>query len=74
MKRKAIPANRSNYGGKRKKKDILYLVIHYTANDGDTAESNGKYFQTHVTGTSAHYFVDDAGIVLSVPEEYTAWA
>lgn len=74
MERKQIPANRSNYGGKRKAADIRYLVIHYTANDGDTAEANGRYFQTRVTGTSAHYFADDAGIVQSVPDEYEAWA
>lgn len=74
MKRKTIPAHRRNYGGKRKKVAIRYLVLHYTANDGDTAEANGRYFQRNVTGTSAHYFVDNTGIVLSVPEEYTAWA
>lgn len=74
MKRKTIPANRSNYGGKRKRSEIRYIVIHYTANDGDSAEANGRYFQTRITGTSAHYFVDNTDIVLSVPEEYTAWA
>ena len=74
MKRKTILANRSNYGGKRKRTDIRYIVIHYTANDGDSAEANGRYFQTRVTGTSAHYFVDNTDIVLSVPEESTAWA
>ena len=74
MKRKTILANRSNYGGKRKRTDIRYIVIHYTANDGDSAEANGRYFQTRVTGTSAHYFVDNTEIVLSVPEESTAWA
>lgn len=74
MMRKTIPAHTSNYGGKRKKGDIRYIVIHYTANDGDSAENNGRYFQTHVTGTSAHYFVDDIGVVQSVAEDAVAWA
>lgn len=74
MRRKEILAHKSNYGGKRKKSDIRYIVFHYTANDGDTAENNGRYFQTHITKTSAHYFVDDTEAVLSVPEDAVAWA
>ena len=37
-------AHRSNYGGKRTQK-IEWIVMHYTANDGDSDESNGRYFQ-----------------------------
>ena len=39
---------------------VLYLVIHYTANNGDTAENNVKYFANNPNlAASAHYFVDE---------------
>ena len=58
-----IPAHPGNYGGKRRASDIRYLVVHYTGNDGDTAERNARYFQDTVSRTSAHYFVDDGEII-----------
>ena len=67
-------ANRSNYGGKRSTTDIKYIVIHYTANDGDTDEGNGNYFANNIVRASAHYFVDDDSITRSVPDNYIAWA
>lgn len=67
-------ANRNNYGGKRSTADIKYIVIHYTANDGDTDEGNGNYFANNIVGASAHYFVDDDSITRSVPDDYIAWA
>lgn len=67
-------ANKSNYGSKRASSLIKYIVIHYTGNDGDSDESNGKYFHNNVVKASAHYFVDDDSITLSVPEEYAAWS
>lgn len=66
-------ANKSNYGGKRNTSDIKYIVIHYTANDGDTDENNGKYFQNNVVYASAHYFVDSDSITNSVPDNYVAY-
>lgn len=66
-------ANKANYGSKRSMSD-LYIVIHYTANDGDSDEANGKYFRNNVTKTSAHYFVDSNSITQTVPDDYTAWA
>ena len=36
-------ARKENYGSERSTADIKYLVIHYTSNDGDSDESNGKY-------------------------------
>lgn len=66
-------AHRSNYGGTRTSDAIKYIVIHYTGNDGDTDEANAKYFQNNVIQTSAHYFVDDDSITMSVPEEYIAY-
>lgn len=68
-----IPCRRDNYGGLRAKPP-QYLVVHYTAVPGDTAENNGRYFARADTGkTSAHYFVDEHKIVRSVPEEYVAY-
>ena len=61
-----------NYGGLRQTA-VEYLVIHYTAVPGDTAENNGRYFAREKTGSSAHYFVDEHKVVRSVPEEYVAW-
>lgn len=66
-------ANRKNYGSSRSLSKIKYIVIHYTANDGDTDENNGKYFKNNVTKSSAHYFVDDDSITQSVPDNYVAW-
>ena len=66
-------AHRSNYGVTRPSDSIKYIVIHYTGNDGDTDESNSKYFQNNVIQTSAHYFVDDDSITQSVPDNFVAW-
>lgn len=66
-------ANRSNYGGTRPLTDIKYIVMHYTANDGDTDENNGKYFANNYVGASAHYFVDGDSITQSVPDNHIAW-
>lgn len=65
-------ANTNNFGGLRN--NIKYIVIHYTANDGDTAEGNGNYFANNNVGASAHYFVDDDSIVQSVPDNRVAWS
>lgn len=59
-------ANSANYGGQRN--NIEYIVIHYTANDGDTAEANANYFKNNVVKSSANYFCDDNDIVQSVPD------
>lgn len=67
-------ANRSNYGSSRNLGNIKYIVIHYTANDGDTDENNGKYFKNNIVKASAHYFVDDDSVTQSVPDNYIAWS
>ena len=67
-------ANKKNYGNKRSLSSIKYIVIHYTANDGDTDENNGKYFKNNYVGASAHYFVDDDSVTQSVPDNYVAWS
>lgn len=66
-------ANRNNYGAFRLTSSIKYIVIHYTANDGDTDENNANYFKNNVVEASAHYFVDSDSITQSVPDDYTAW-
>lgn len=67
-------ANRKNYGSLRSTSKIKYIVIHYTANDGDTDESNGNYFKNNIVKASAHYFVDDDSITQSVPDDYVAYS
>ena len=67
-------ANRANYGSKRDLSKIKYLIIHYTSNDGDSDEANGKYFANNVVKASSHYFVDDNSVTQSVPDDYVAYA
>uniref|UniRef100_UPI003FED64AA peptidoglycan recognition protein family protein n=1 Tax=Agathobacter sp. TaxID=2021311 RepID=UPI003FED64AA len=71
---KQLFANPKNYGDKRSLKSIKYIVIHYTANDGDTDEANAKYFHNNVVKASAHYFVDDDSYTKSVPLKNIAWS
>lgn len=74
VKRKTALAHRSNYGGERPLSAIEYIIMHYTANDGDTDEANGKYFQGANRQASAHDFVDDDSITHSVPYNFIAWS
>lgn len=66
-----FPANAANY--KKGRRGIKYIVVHYTANNGDTARGNAVYFAKNTVGTSAHFFVDENGVYKSVPEKDTAW-
>lgn len=50
-----------------------YIVIHYTANNGDTALGNCKYFYSADRGSSAHYFVDETGVWQCVNDGDVAW-
>lgn len=67
-------ADKSNYGAARNLSSIKYIVWHYTANDGDSDEANGNYFNGKNRNASAHYFVDDDSITISVPDNYIAWS
>lgn len=67
-------ADNRNYGAKRSTSSIKWIVMHYTANDGDTDTGNANYFATGYRGASAHYFVDDDSITRSVPDNYVAWS
>lgn len=73
FKSKKLISNRRNYGSKRNTSLIKYLVYHYTANDGDTDEANAKYFHNNIVKASAHRFVDDDSVTISVPDNYVAW-
>lgn len=66
-------ANSGNYTRGRTR-SVKYIVVHYTANNGDTAKGNCNYFSTGGRNASAHYFVDENGIYQSVADNDTAWA
>jgi N-acetylmuramoyl-L-alanine amidase len=51
---------------------IKYIVVHFTANNGDTAYGNTNYFKSY-RGSSAHYFVDENNIYQSVEDKNVAW-
>ena len=72
MKAEYIAAHATNYTAGRTAA-IDRVVLHYTAGDGDTAENNGRFFQGADRNASAHYFVDEDTIVMSVREQDTAW-
>lgn len=52
---------------------IKYIVIHYTANNGDTAYANTNYFKNIYRGASAHYFVDSTSIWQCVKDNDISW-
>ena len=67
-------ANSGNYlAAARGRDDIRYIVIHFTANDGDTAKNNADYFARENISTSAHYFVDENEVWQSVRDQDIAW-
>lgn len=65
-------AHSGNYQ-KGRTQPIEYIVVHYTANSGDTAQNNLDYFARTKTGTSAHYFVDENEVCQSVQDTDVAW-
>ena len=74
MKKIFKQCNSSNYK-KGRTSDIKYIVIHYTANNGDTAKNNVDYYASTKVGASAHYYVDEYDAVCqSVLDTDTAWA
>lgn len=64
--------NPSNYR-KGREFPINWICLHFTANNGDTAQNNADYFAREVVKASAHYFVDPNGVVQSVKDSDTAW-
>lgn len=74
MKIDYIPCDARNYyNDARDLSSIKFIVIHFTANNGDTARNNGEYFGREYVEASAHYFVDSNEIVQSVLDKYAAW-
>lgn len=69
MNKKITPYNKTV----RSNKENKYIVIHYTANDGDTAKNNADYFYGGNRGASAHYFVDEKEIWQVVEDKDSAW-
>ena len=70
---KFVSCDPSNYRAGRTQ-PVRYIVMHYTANNGDTAKNNCDYY--HRVGglqASAHYFCDEHGAMQSVRECDTAW-
>ena len=65
-------AHTGNYQ-KGRTQPVEYIVVHYTANSGDTAQNNLDYFARTKTGTSAHYFVDENEVCQSVQDTDVAW-
>lgn len=74
MKTVFKPSHASNFKAGRTQK-IKYIVLHYTAGNGDTAKNNAEYYANNVVKASAHYFVDEYDTVYqSVKDTDTAWA
>lgn len=73
MEVRKMLANKNNHGGYRNKAP-QWIVIHYTGNDGDTAQANCNYFKSGIRNASAHRFADDHGVIISVPDDYVAWS
>ena len=68
-----VSCDPSNYRAGRTQ-PVRYIVLHYTAGNGDTARNNCDYY--HRVGglqASAHYFCDEHGAMQSVRECDTAW-
>lgn len=76
---KYIKAKPISYGGKRPLSAVEAIVIHFTGNDGDTAEGNASYFHRSGDGNTraagAHIFIDQKGnAVKSIGLDLIAWA
>lgn len=72
MEIKELLAHVSNYS-KGRHTTIKYLVLHYTANNGDTALGNCQYFSSANRNASSHYFVDEKEVYRSVRDMNVAW-
>ena len=69
-----VQADSSNFYSGRGGNSIKYIVVHYTAGNGDTAMNNAQYFHNNSgLQASAHYFVDEHSVVQSVRDTDGAW-
>ncbi|MGI5971190.1 MAG: N-acetylmuramoyl-L-alanine amidase family protein [Oscillospiraceae bacterium] len=70
---KFLQCDATNYE-KGRTMPIEYIVVHYTANNGDKAGDNALYFANNKNlSASAHYFVDENEVWQSVNDTDTAW-
>lgn len=72
----SIPFKACNPSNYRKGREfpVHWIVLHFTANNGDTAQNNADFFARESgLRASAHYFVDPNGVVQSVKDSDTAW-
>ena len=69
---KSIKCNKSNFNA-MSKRNISYIVVHYTGNKKDNAKNNSIYFSGDNCNASAHFFVDDKNIYQSVKLRDIAW-
>lgn len=76
IKINTLLAKSISYGSVRDLSNVKYIVIHYTANKGDTAQNNAKYYaNTNTRQVGAHFFVDKQGkIWKSINMNRIAWA
>lgn len=66
-------ANPKNFvAADRKPWDIHYIVVHYDAGKKATARNNADAFTHLLTGTSAHFFVDEKEVAMSVEPRHIA--
>ena len=62
----------------RKLREILGIVMHWTANPAASAKQNRDFFESKKTGMSgygsAHYIIDQSGLIIAaIPENETAY-
>lgn len=71
-----IPATSYCHGGTRALSAVKYIVLHYTAVNGDTAKNEATYFSRNYSRyAGAHFFVDQSGyIAQSIGMNVTAWS
>lgn len=71
-----IPATSYCHGGSRALSAVKYIVLHYTAVNGDTAKNEASYFSRNYSRyAGAHFFVDQSGyIAQSIAMNVTAWS
>lgn len=58
---------------KKAGREVKFVVMHYTGNVKDKAESNAKYFYNNNLSASAHFFVDEESVFQSVELKDIAW-
>ena len=71
-----IPATSYCHGSTRALSVVKYIVLHYTAVNGDTAKNEATYFSRNYSRyAGAHFFVDQSGyIAQSIGMDVTAWS